>query len=76
VLAPTIPSADKPLDDAGWLYLAIVIDLFARKVIGLAMGPIMTAELVCEALNMAISQRQPDNALLRGARDQTSKLQI
>ena len=43
---------------AGWLYLAIVLDLFARKVVGWAMGPGMPAELVCDALSMAIQQRQ------------------
>jgi putative transposase len=44
---------------AGWLYLAIVIDLFSRKVVGWAMAPSMPASLVCEALRMAIQQRRP-----------------
>jgi putative transposase len=44
---------------AGWLYLAIVIDLFSRKVVGWAMAPTMPAGLVCEALRMAIQQRRP-----------------
>lgn len=44
---------------AGWLYLAIVIDLFSRKVVGWAMAPNMPASLVCEALRMAIQQRRP-----------------
>ena len=44
---------------SGWLYLAVVLDLFARKVVGWAMAPNMPAELVCAALNMAIQQRQP-----------------
>ena len=35
---------------AGWLYLAIVLDLFARKVVGWAMAPSMPAELVCACL--------------------------
>jgi len=43
----------------GWLYLAIVMDLYARKVVGWAMAPSMPAKLVCDALNMAIGQRQP-----------------
>jgi putative transposase len=42
---------------AGWLYLATVLDLYARKVIGWAMAPSMPAQLVCDALNMAIQQR-------------------
>ena len=49
---------------AGWLYLAIVLDLFARKVVGWSMAPSMPAELVCNALNMAIQQRQPGPGLL------------
>ncbi|MCE9550677.1 MAG: DDE-type integrase/transposase/recombinase [Betaproteobacteria bacterium] len=43
----------------GWLYLAIVLDLFSRKVVGCAMVPSMPAELVCAALHMAIQQHQP-----------------
>jgi putative transposase len=43
----------------GWLYLAMVLDLFSRKVVGWAMAPSMPAELVCEALQMAIQQRRP-----------------
>jgi putative transposase len=49
---------------AGWLYLAIVLDLYARKVVGWAMAPSMPAELVCDALNMAIQQRQPAPGLI------------
>ena len=50
--------------DSGWLYLAIVLDLFSRKVVGWAMAPNMPAELVCTALNMAIQQRQPAPGLI------------
>jgi transposase InsO family protein len=49
---------------AGWLYLAIVLDLYARKVVGWAMVPSMPAKLVCDALNMAIQQRQPEPGLI------------
>lgn len=49
---------------AGWLYLAIVMDLYARKVVGWAMAPSMPAKLVCDALNMAIGQRQPAPGLI------------
>jgi transposase InsO family protein len=43
----------------GWLYLAVVMDLFSRKIIGWAMDSAMPAELVCRALTMAVGQRQP-----------------
>ena len=48
----------------GWLYLAIVLDLFSRRVVGWAMAPSMPAELVCAALRMAIQQRQPAPGLI------------
>lgn len=48
----------------GWLYLAAVMDLFSRKVIGWAMAPNMPAELVCSALQMATTSRQPLPGLL------------
>jgi len=44
---------------SGWLYLATVLDLFSRKIVGWAMAPNMPSELVCSALQMAIAQRQP-----------------
>ncbi len=50
--------------DTGWLYLAIVLDLFARKVVGWAMAPHMRAELVCTALNRAVAQRRPAAGLI------------
>ena len=43
----------------GWLYLATVIDLASRRVVGWAMADHMRAELVCDALRMAIENRQP-----------------
>lgn len=49
---------------SGWLYLAIVLDLFSRKVVGWAMAPTMPAELVCTALQMAIQQRGPAPGLI------------
>ena len=42
----------------GWLYLAVVIDLYSRKVIGWSMAPHMKAGLVCDALSMALWRRQ------------------
>jgi putative transposase len=41
----------------GWLYLAAVIDLYSRKVVGLRMSSRMKATLVCDALKMALWQR-------------------
>jgi len=49
---------------SGWLYLAAVMDLYSRKVIGLAMSPTMHTELVSRALLMAIGQRQPAAGLI------------
>tara|TARA_R110000868_G_scaffold377347_3_gene642631 strand:- start:2533 stop:2880 length:348 start_codon:yes stop_codon:yes gene_type:complete len=43
----------------GWLYLAVVIDLFSRKVVGWAMDKNMKAKLVNDALLMAIWKRKP-----------------
>ena len=43
----------------GWLYLAVVLVLFARKKVSWAMASGMQAALVCRALQLAIVQRQP-----------------
>lgn len=43
--------------DEGWLYLATVLDLYSRKVVGWAMSERMTAPLVCDALRMALWHR-------------------
>jgi putative transposase len=48
----------------GWLYLAVVIDLCSRKVVGWSMGSRMKAQLVCDALTMAIWQRRPTSGLI------------
>lgn len=48
----------------GWLYLAVVIDLCSRKVVGWSMSSRMKAQLVCDALKMAIWQRQPTAGLI------------
>ncbi|MCE2597441.1 IS3 family transposase [Motilimonas cestriensis] len=48
----------------GWLYLAVVIDLYSRKVVGWSMGSRMKAKLVCDALTMAIWQRKPKAGLI------------
>ena len=49
---------------SGWLYLAVVLDLFARKVLGWAMAPDMQATLVFRALQLAIVQRRPGSGLI------------
>ena len=41
----------------GWLYLAVIIDLYSRAVIGWSMSNRMTADLVCDALKMALFRR-------------------
>jgi len=48
----------------GWLYLAVVIDLYSRKVVGWSIGSRMKALLVCDALTMAIWQRRPAAGLI------------
>jgi putative transposase len=44
---------------AGFLYLAVVLDAFSRRVVGWAMATHLRTELVLEALNMALGQRRP-----------------
>lgn len=44
---------------SGWLYLAVVIDAFSRKVIGWSMRDDLTTDLVCEAFDMAVWNRRP-----------------
>jgi putative transposase len=48
---------------AGFLYLAVVIDAFARRVVGWAMANHLRTELVLDALNMALMQRRPENVI-------------
>ena len=48
----------------GILFLAVVIDLYARQVVGWAMGASNNKQLVCDALKMAIAHRQPAAGLL------------
>ena len=48
----------------GWLYLATVIDLYSRKIVGWSMDDTMKVSLVNDALNMAIQQRNPSASLL------------
>ena len=48
----------------GWLYVAVVMELYSRKIIGWAMNDVMPAALVCQALRMALGQRQPGAGLI------------
>ena len=48
----------------GWLYLAVLLDLDSRAVVGWAMGPRLTGDLTEQALRMALTTRQPQAGLL------------
>ena len=69
----------------GWLYLAVMLDLYSRRVIGWAVGARMTSDLPLRALNRAIGLRQPgagvihhsDSEYLRaGSRSGSTRLSI
>jgi HTH-like domain/Integrase core domain len=49
---------------AGWLYLAVVLDVFSRRVVGWAMADHLRTELVLDALDMAIWNRRPQPGLV------------
>jgi len=49
----------------GWLYLAVVLDLFTRKIVGWAMRDHMRAELTIAALTMAIQRQKPPPGLIQ-----------
>ena len=48
----------------GWLYLAAVLDLWSRKVVGWSMGAAVNADLVSDALLMAFERRRPDRRVV------------
>lgn len=48
----------------GWLYLAVTLDLFSRKVVGWSMSERLTTDLVLDCLNAAIDSRQIDDQLI------------
>lgn len=48
----------------GWLYLAVVVDLFSRKVIGWSMQPRITKDIVLNALLMAVWRRNPKSKVI------------
>jgi putative transposase len=49
---------------AGWVYLAVVVDLFSRKVVGWSIGASLATELVLESLRRAVERRRPDGKRL------------
>jgi putative transposase len=57
----------------GWLYLAVILDLFTRKVVGWAMRDHMRAELTIAALTMAIQRRRPRAGLIHHSVPQSRK---
>ena len=50
--------------DEGWLYLAVVLDLFNREVVGWSIKPRMTADIVTDALSMAWFRRKPEAGVI------------
>jgi putative transposase len=50
--------------DQGWLYLAVVLDLYTRQIVGWAMRERMTQDLVVDALRMAWFRRRPKSGLI------------
>ena len=48
----------------GWLYLAIVMDLFSRKIVGWSMRDTLEAEIVSDALAMAVARRRPTSTVV------------
>lgn len=48
---------------AGFIYLAMVLDVWSRRIVGWAIGEQMTTELVLTALNMALQQRKPEGVI-------------
>lgn len=48
----------------GWLYMAVVLDLYLRRVVGWSMKSRMTADLVADALIIAVWRRRPSTDLL------------
>ena len=48
----------------GWLYLAVVMDLYSRRIVGWSTKPTMAQDLVLDALLMAVRQRKPQHVLI------------
>ena len=55
--------------DQGWLYLAVIMDLYSRAIVGWSMNRRMTQQLVCDALTMALFRRQfPQGTIIHSDR--------
>ncbi len=52
----------------GWLYLAVVIDLCSRRIVGWSLADNLRAELVVEAMNQALKFRQPNHTIFHSDR--------
>lgn len=52
-------------DPQGWLYLALVMDIWSWRIVGWSMGPNITAELADEALRMALARRNLPEGCVR-----------
>ena len=70
-IRPLSPNTESPLadmiyvpTDEGWLYVALVLDLYARKLVGWAMSATMPQELTLCALDVALGWRDPDAGLV------------
>ena len=48
----------------GWIYIASVMDLYSRKIVGLSIDKTMTKELVMNVLKMAYHQQKPEKGLI------------
>ena len=63
----------------GWMYLAIVMDLYSRRIVGWAISNRMTTGLICQAMIMAYNLRQPPRGLVfhsdRGSRYTSKRYQ-
>jgi putative transposase len=53
--------------DEGWLYVAVVLDCFSRRIVGWSMADHLRTELALDALDMAIAQRNPAPGLVHHA---------
>lgn len=63
----------------GWVYLAVVLDLYSRSIVGWELSPRLTADLVTAALQRAVDRRQPGSELIfhsdRGSQYVSEELQ-
>ena len=68
------------LTQEGWVYCAMILDLFSRKIVGLAIDSRMTAELVLRALKQALTHRKPPAGIVhhsdRGSQYTSKALKI